>query len=187
MKLVTGLAAALVLLAVACGGDDDDADKSTGGSASTVVIPAADADRVAHEALITVEDLPGDGWLVVEEDDFGDDSGSDDFLAMLEGTPECETLENLSTLGSLFGDAEEEEAEPVGRAQRAIERQDADAFIPTSVEVEVEVEETAAGSRAQFQLVKELLESDETANCLIVVLNRQFAETGPSGFEVDVR
>src|SRR5690606_32292612 len=95
MKLVTGLAAVLVLLAVACGGDDDDADTST------VVIPAADADRVAHEALITVEALPGDGWQVVEEDVFGDDSDGDDFLAMLEGTPECETLENLSTLGSL--------------------------------------------------------------------------------------
>src|SRR5690606_15055714 len=128
-----------------------------------------------------------DGRQGVEGDDFGDDSDGDDFLAMLECTPECETLENLSTLGSLIGDAEEEHAEPVGRAQLAIERQDADAFIPTGVEVEVEIEETAAGSRAQFQLVKELLESDETTECLIIVLNRQFTETGPSGFEIDVR
>ena len=189
MKLKTLLATgilALGLLAAACGGggDDDGGNATTGGS-SGAVIPAADADRVAHEALPTVEDLPGEGWLMIGEDQFDSGSGAD-FLEFIQGNPECETLQNLATLQDVFGGGDEGDA-PVGRAQVEFENQDPDALIPTSIEVEIEIDESAAASRGEFTLVKELFESEETSNCIISVLNNQFAESGPAGVEIEVK
>lgn len=187
MRTLAAALALLALTAAACGGDDNGEDSSgdsnDGGGGDAVVIAAAEADRVAHEALPALEDLPGGDWLVIGEDEFGADSGGE-FLELIEGTPECESLEDLATLQGVFGGGEE--AEPVGRAQVEFENQDPDALIPTSVEVEVEIEESAGGSRAQFDVVRELFESDETSACLIAVLNAQFSEGGPAGLEIEV-
>lgn len=182
MKLIATLVAFVAVFAVACGGDDN----GGGGGGNNVVIPAADANRVAKAALPTVAELPGQDWLVVSEDDFGEDGGNE-FLEMMQGTPECEALENLATLGGMFGDSGTDSNPPVGRAQIGFEHQDPDALIPTSIEVEVEVKESAAGSRAEFTIVRELFESDDTSRCLITVLNNQFAQGGPAGLTIEVK
>jgi hypothetical protein len=172
IALVPVLASVLV---VACGGDGD------GGA--NVVIPAADANSVAYAGLPALEDLPDNDWLVVAQDEF-ESGSSDDFAEFIEGNPDCAALEDLAALQNVFGSEEEEE--PAGRAQVKFEQQDPDAFIPTSVEVEIEVDESAAGSRAEFALVKGLFESDETSRCLISALNNQFAQSGQSGLEIEV-
>jgi hypothetical protein len=185
------LAFAAVLLA-ACGGDDDSGGSTgstTGATGATtgssaVVIEAADADRVAHAGLPTVDDLPGGNWVLIAEDDF--DSGSSaGFLEFIEGNPACATLENLATLESVFG-SDEQDVPPTGRAQREFERQSNDALIPTSIEVEIEIEESSSNSQGAFALVRELFQSDETADCIISVLNEQFVETGPAGIQIEI-
>ena len=184
MKLITPLVAVLAALAVACGNGDDNGGNSQDAAAS-IVIPAEDADRVAHAGLPTMEDLPGENWQVVSEDDFGEPEG-DGFLEFIEGTPECATLENLATLEGVFGAEVEGDDEVTGRAQVEFEQQNPDLLIPPSIEAEIEIDESTAGSRAEFTIVKELFQSDETSNCLITVLNNQFAETGPSGVQIEV-
>ena len=184
MKLMAAGLLLAGMLAAACGGGDDDGGTSDGGGDTNVVIAAADAGRVAHEGLPAVADLPGNDWLVVAEDDFGSSDGS--FLEFIEGNPDCATLENLATLESVFG-GEDNDEPPVGQAQIEFENQDPDSLIPTSIEVEIEIDESAAGSRAAFTIVKDLFESDDTSNCIISVLNSQFAETGPAGLTIEVR
>ena len=178
------IATALVLVGLfsaACGGDGN----GGGDTAGNVVISAADADRVAHAGLPAIEDLPGSDWLITGEDEFSSGGGSD-FLEFIEGNPECETLENLAALEGVFGGAEEDEP-PIGQAQVEFEQQDPDALIPTNVEISIEVDQSSAGSRAQFALVRDLFESDQTSDCLISVLNAQFAETGPGGLQIEVK
>jgi hypothetical protein len=133
-----------------------------------------------------VADLPGGAanWQVTGEDDFGSDDN--DFLEFIKGDPACETLQNLATLESVFGGNDDDD-EPLGRAQREFEHQDAAALLPTSVEVKVEINESAGGSNAAFALAKDLFESNQTSNCLISVLNNQFSETGPPGVEIEVK
>jgi hypothetical protein len=196
-RIVTFLTLGALFLA-ACGGGDDDsstspATGSTGGSTASSgsggggnSISAADADRVAHAALPEAADLPGGAgdWLVTADDDFGSSDGT--FLEFIEGNSECETLQNLATLESVFG-GDDDDDEPVGQAQREFENQDPAALLPTSLEVKIEVDESAGGSQAAFALVKDLFESDETSNCLISVLNNQFTETGPPGVTFEVK
>jgi hypothetical protein len=155
------------------------------GSTDVALISAADADRVAHAGLPTIDDLPGSNWLVVGQDDFGGGS-TGDFAELIQGTPSCETLQNLAALESVFG-GDSQDKEPIGHGQVELENQDPNALIPTSVEVEIEIKDSAAGSRAAFQIVKNLFESDQTSDCLIAVLNKQFAETGPAGMEITVK
>ncbi len=175
----------VAVFAVACGGDDDDGGSS---ASNGVVIAAADADRVAHAGLPALADLPGAGWEIASQDDFGSGgSGDSDFLTMIQGTPECATLENLTTLESVFGGSDTPDEEPIGQAQIEFDQQDPEALIPTSVDVEIKVDQSAGGSKAQFAIVKSLFESEETSNCLITVLNSQFAETGPSGLTIEVK
>jgi hypothetical protein len=203
MKSIATFLAIAALLVAACGGDDDDGGSTagTGGTGSTaatgatgatgtttdsggVVIEAADAGTVAHAGLPAVEDLPGSGWVVTAEDEF-DSGGGAEFLAFIEGNPDCATLENLTALQGVFGgDAEDEE--PLGQAKREFEQQGSTQLIAPTIEVSIEVEESSSGSQAAFGIVRELFQSDETANCIISVLNEQFVETGPAGVEIEV-
>jgi hypothetical protein len=185
MKLLTSLLALATVLAVACSGDDDGGENGapTGGGSNNASIAAEDADRVAHAGLPTVADLPPGNWQVVAQDNFS--SGENSFVNFIEGNPECAQLAELATLESVLG-GEDEDAPPIGHGQVELEDQNPDVLLPTSFEVEIEIDESAAGSRAQFAIVRDLVESDETANCLISVLNTQFAETGPSGVQLEV-
>jgi hypothetical protein len=179
LKALTPLLAVIALLAIACSGGDDEINQAT----ANIMIPPDRANDVAHAALPAVEDLPGSGWQVIGQDQFGSDDN--DFLEFIEGNPDCETLENLAALEDVFGGGEDEET-PVGRAQVEFEQQNPDVLIPASVEVEVEIDQSSAGSRAEFSIVKALFESDETSNCLISVLNSQFADTGPAGLQIEI-
>ena len=177
MKRIAPALVVMSFVIAACGGDGD------GDGGEDVVIPPADAGRVAQAGLPTLDDLPGDSWLVTAEDEFDSDEDNG-FLTFIAGNPECRALEDLATLEGVFGASDEEE--PLGRAQVEFQQQDPDAFIPTTVEAQIEVDDSAAGSRAEFAIVRALFESDETSDCLIAALNSQFAETGPRGISVEV-
>ena len=189
MKLIASMLAVMALLVMACGGGDDSASSSSGSSGSSgsdaaVVIAAGDAGAVAHAGLPTLADLPSGEWAITGQDQFG---GSDDsFLEAIQGNSDCESLQNLATLENVFGGSNQD-TPPVGQAQVAFENQDPNALIPTSVDVEIDVDQSAAGSKAQFTIVKNLFESDDTSNCLISVLNKQFADSGPAGVQIEVK
>jgi hypothetical protein len=181
LKPIAVILALVAMFAAACGGDGDDIREQ---AAANLTIPADRADAVAHAALPAVADLPGSGWEVIGQDEFG--SGDNAFLEFIQGNPECETLENLAALEDVFGGGEDDDETPAGRAQVEFEQQDPDGLLPASVEVEVEIDQSSAGSRAEFSIVKALFESDDTSNCLISVLNSQFSETGPTGLQIEI-
>jgi hypothetical protein len=58
-------------LVAACGGDGD---KAATPAAATVVFSEANANKDAHDALLKVADLPGQGWSVTANDVFSDDT-----------------------------------------------------------------------------------------------------------------
>jgi hypothetical protein len=176
----------LTLLAfalAACGGDDD------GGAAQAVEIFFAPdkADASAHAALPDVADLPGEGWTVVARDDFseGDDEDDLDFEAFAAGEPSCAAMNNLAEFASVFGDDEDDP--PAGHAQIEFERSLDDTFVPSSIEVDVEIQSSVADVEGVWQLVKGILESGDMQNCFIALFNDQFKDlTEESGFKIEV-
>jgi hypothetical protein len=153
VKLILALLAFVAVFAAACGGGGDDSSSS---KTKGVVIAAADADRVAHAGLPALTELPGENWQITGQDDFSDSSSNSDFLNMIQGTPECSTLKNLAALESVFGGQDTSEKAPIGQAQVEFSQQDPTALIPTSVNVEIKIDESSSGSAAQFQVVKDL-------------------------------
>lgn len=131
------------------------------------------ADRLAHEALVVEADLPGSGWEVTARDE-AEDAGESDFLDMAKAEPACAQLASLAALGDLggiFGGSGEADGAPAGRAQVELQRPGAGGFLPVSLEVEVEIEQTVTEVQSGSQLAKGLLESDQTKNCIARVVN----------------
>jgi hypothetical protein len=143
------------------------------------------ADEAAHAAMVEPADLPGRGWEVTARDAGGDDNADSEFLDMARREPACAQIASLASLGELggiFGDSVDNDA-PAGRAQIELEQPSGSgAFMPVSLEVELEIERTASGVQSGWQIVKELLESEQTRNCIARVVNtmfrEQFAESG---------
>ena len=175
----------LTLLAfalAACGGDDD------GGASQAVEIFFApeNADALAHASLPAVADLPGAGWEVTAQDDFGDDDEDGfDFEAFAATEPSCSQLSALANVGGIFGSDEDEL--PAGRAQIEFENGQSEGLIPNGIEVEVEIEETVSEVEGAWKLIKDLFESDETQACMLAVFNTSFSELAADGdIEVQV-
>ena len=164
----------------ACGDDDD------GGGAQAVDIFFApdSADASAHAALPDVADLPGEGWEVTAQDDFGDDDDdSFDFGAFAATEPACDQLSTLANIGGIFGSDDDEQ--PAGHAQVEFENARAESLIPATIEVEVEIEETVSEVEDAWGLVKGLLESDQTEACMLAVFDEAFGEIA-SGGDIDI-
>jgi hypothetical protein len=170
--------------AVACGGGGDSSGGATSGSSNGgVFIEPANADKAAHAAMLAPSDMPGNGWSVVSRDAFDDDGeGDDDFVAAMDGVRECETLSGLASLEGLFGDDEDDK--PSGRANIELERAAANAILPTTVEIEVEIQENAREVQGSWALVKQIIGGDETANCMVAALNKMFSQQ--AGFQAVV-
>ena len=173
---------ALLAFVVACGGDND------GGTSDALDIFFApeNADALAHASLPTAADLPGGGWEVTGQDDFGDDDADEgfDFEAFAASEPACSQLTALVNVGGLFGSSDEEL--PAGRAQIEFESVTPESLLPNSVEVEVEIEETAAEVQGAWNLVKDLFESDRTEACMLAVFNQVFGGLADEDLKVEV-
>ena len=165
----------------ACSGGDD------GGASDAVAIffAPANADALAHAALPAVADLPGSGWEITAQDDFGEDDDDDlDFETFAATEPACAQLSGLANLGGIFGGGEDDE--PAGRAQIEFENAMTESLLPSSIEVEVEIEETVAEVEGAWTLVKDLMESDETEACMLAVFDTMFGELAEQDIEVEV-
>lgn len=183
-NLSTIVAALAGFLLIACGGGNGNS------AAPDAFFILANADQSAHAALVDAADLPGGGWEVtvrgaIEDDDTDSDSDSD-FDAVAQQEPACDQLVGIGNLGGIFGGSGgDDDGERVARAQIEIERATDEALIPTSVEVEIEVESTVAEVQGSWALVKGLLESDRTEECIANVVNTLFGvEMAESGIEV---
>lgn len=181
MKRLTLFLASAALFLAACGGGDDD----NGGS--SVTIAPEDAQRVASEAMPTVDELPGTGWQLIAEDNFGDDSSDgDDFWTYIQDEPACATLQDLAALESVFGSEERDTS--IGRAQREFENLQASGMIPSAIEVEVDIDESAATTQAGWSVVSQLFNSDDMTDCFLAMFDTAFSqEMGDSeGIEISV-
>ena len=169
---LAGLLALGLAVAAGCGGDDDDdagADETANGAPSTATsdetpaeatagAPADDpeADADAHAALIGPEDLPGENWVVVAEDEFDDDLSLGD-----ENSEACRALSEATDSGQ-----EELDAARLGRAQRSLSLSDPEQFVPLSIEVEINVFENEDLPAERFDLFREVLSGDDFVDCL---------------------
>ena len=183
LPILTAALIALAFAVAACSGDDDDGGAS---DALDIFFAPENADALAHASLPAAADLPGGTWEVAAQDDFGDDSDDDfDFEAFAASEPACAQLSGLASLGGIFGGDEEEL--PAGRAQVEFENAGSGGFIPSNIEVEVEIEETVAEVQGAWGLVKELLESSDTEACMLAVFNEVFSDIGDAGeIEIEV-
>jgi hypothetical protein len=107
------------------GGDDDAADEPA-------LFDTGRAYDIARAALPTVEDLPGDGWSVEDEDTFDDDN-----------TPPADTAACRSIATQREASRKKSDPERAGRAQREMAADRGDLF-PISVDVQVNIFNSAA-------------------------------------------
>ncbi len=164
--------AALAL--AACGGDDTPSAAAIAADQGFFELASADAD--AHDALLVIADLPGTGWEITEQDDFGsdDDDGGIDFEDFAAREPACAELTALAALGGLFGSGDDED-DTVAEAQIEFSRS-APGSLPVTVEAELEVKATVAEVQGSWGLVKGIMESQQTRDCMTRAIDAALGE-----------
>ena len=180
LRLTIVAALALALLVSACGGEDDDvADDGPR-------FDPARADELAHAALIGTSNLPGSGWEIAAEDDFDDDGDDgDEFLQFAEQEESCQHITDLAALGDIMGGDDDEDL-PLGRAKVEFERDAGPMDIPSSVEVEIEIEETVADIQGGWGIARSILGSEDTSECFRALMGAVLAEESDGLFEVSL-
>lgn len=83
-------------------------------------------------------------------------------------------LQNLERLGELLGGSADEL--PAGRAQVEVTQSKGSEAIPTSVEMEVGIEETVTEVQAGSAIAKDFLESDAIQTCFRTVMTEAFKQ-----------
>ena len=182
--LPTLLLTLIAFALTACSGDDD------GGASQALDIFFApeNADALAHAALPEATDLPGAGWEVTAKDDFGEDDEGDgmDFETLAASEPACSQFSALANLGGLFGGSSDDEL-PAGRAQIKFENAQSEGLLPNGVEVKVEIDETVAEATGGWEIVRNVLESEDFDACMLAVFNQSFGEMAEEGdFKIEV-
>ncbi len=191
-KLGIVVAVAVMISLAACGGGSSTKNGATSNSSSKdtaaaapVFFPVDQADKLAHQVMPSVSDLPGPGWELTAQDKF-DDSQDNGFDKTMANEPACAQLKTLEALGGVFGSSSNEQP-PAGRAKVEFANSAARGQIPTSVEVDAEIERTGAEVEGSWGLAKDLLSSDQTQQCMLAVFKTAFAESGDlSGVQADV-
>jgi hypothetical protein len=173
------LAALAFALLAACGGDDDDDVDDA---------PRFDPDRadeLAHAALVGTADLPGAGWDVTAEDAFDDSEDDDEFLEFAEQEESCQHIADLAALGGVMGDDDAEEL-PLARAKVEFQRNAGPLDMPSSVEVEIEIEETVGDIQGGWGIISSILGADETRECFAALMSAVMVEESDGLFEVSL-
>lgn len=179
--LLGGILAGITLLA--CGGGDSDED--------AIFFEHDKAPATVRAAMPQPADLPGGGWRITAEDDFGDESGSGEspFEALMKTEPACRNLSDLSALsqlGGIFGGGDPEEGDPyVARAQVELEQSNPAVPVAPRLEVELEVMPTVEETTSSWTIFKSLMEADSTKACIAAMVNTMFDEQmAQSGLEL---
>jgi hypothetical protein len=137
-----------ILLVAACGG----------GSSSEKLVDPAQADTLAHQALLSETDVPGTAWTVSKTDVFNDSGPSTNTAA-------CKDIAARQAAAQAKSDPNR-----AGRAER--ELQDATAgVIPSSVESQVDVFKDAATPADSLKAYQDALKTSNVATCLTDTLN----------------
>lgn len=178
MRVAALLFAALVAVAVACGGGGGGDKKS-----ADVFFQPENADQLAHAALPAVADLPGTGWEITGQDQ--ESSSGPDFGELIKDEPACQNLKNLSTLSDVLGKGSDSTDQPAGHGEIEFEQSDPSALLPTSANVDIKIEKTAAEVQGSWKLVKGIFQAKETSDCFVAVFNNVFKDLG-TGVDVKV-
>lgn len=187
------VAAAVAISLAACGGGSatkggkaNDSDGKNPSAASQVFFPVDQADKLAHQAMPSVSDLPGPGWELTAQDEFDDDESDDSFDQTLANDPACAQLKALDSFGGAFGSSSDEKP-PAGRARVEFANSVARSQIPTSVEVEAEIERTISEVEGAWGLVKDLLNGEQMQQCMLAAFRSAFADSSElAGVEADI-
>jgi hypothetical protein len=140
----------------------------------------ADADTVAHAMLPSAVDL-GTGWDLIAEDAFND-ADDPEFDALLATEPACEgvrELEQLAALDAVMGSAAAQSDMPAGRASIEFENLPSRGYLPLTVEIAIEVEQTLSKIQGGWPVMKQVIEGDELQICLTTIMAAGF-ESDPS-------
>lgn len=141
---VTLILAGLVL--TSCGGGSGTDSRST-------MIDPANADQVAHQALLAESDLPGTGWRVTKSDQF--DSSSNDV-----NTPACKDINSQQQAAKSKADAAR-----AGRAEKELSRETSSP-IPLAIETEVNIFKDTSTPADVLKLFTEATKSKDFGTCL---------------------
>ena len=140
----------LVLLAAACGG------RST--ASGEKLVDPAQADTLAHQALLSENDLPGTGWTVSKTDKFNDAGPGTN-------TSACKDIAARETASHAKSDPNR-----AGRAEKEIQ-DDTEGPIPTAVESQVDVFKDAATPADSLKAFQDALKTSNFETCLKDTLN----------------
>jgi hypothetical protein len=113
------------------------------------------------------EDLPGTGWEVVAEDEFGDGGWPEGL------TTECQAV--ADAIDNVAADA----GEPLGKAQREIHRRSSADAIPLQVNVSVGIYETDSVVERGYWDMQSLIDRADFLDCLGEVLTRANSDAEP--------
>lgn len=168
VALIAGLAVAALL--AAC---DEKAD------ANKPRFDPARATEMSRAALIEPRDLPGSGWTITSDEtdasDSEDDAAADQFI---QDEPACAEYSKMLQLfeGGPY------DTEPVGAAQRELTREKPGSFLPTTVQVDVEVYGSVAEVSEPFDMFKDAL-GPQTQECLALffadAISQELGDSGP--------
>jgi len=151
-------------------------------TAPAAFFAVANADALAHAALPSVEELVGNGWEVTSSDSF--DKGGDDldFDKAVNEHAECAGLSGLTKIGGAFGDNTNEA--PAGRAQVEFDNQ-LQGDIPSSIEVQIEIQDTVAEVQDGWGIAKQLMEGDAFKSCMLAIIPQAIAAQ-TEGMQVEI-
>ena len=163
LRNLAGIWSAFLIFAGCTDKDGHVASSEVGGSVANVVNPV---DTLAREALPSVGDLPGGDWEVAGRDVSEDDD--EQLGEMFTTEPSCRPLRKL--LGLNHVDAEMQDDKPAGRADIEFRRLKSRSRVPSRIDVEIDIEETAAEITEDWDAVKTLFESSETKTCFARII-----------------
>ena len=144
------------------------------------------ADDLAHAAMLDVDALPGDGWQAVAQDSFGGEDAQA-LATIFEQQSACDGLDVLRPLSSLFGGVTGADAPPIGQARVEFTQFTGRTLVPTSVETDVTIEETAGDVEATQSQIRQAIESDQAQGCLLAVLGAGSEPEDGSGDRIDFK
>ena len=156
----TALAAMMIVGGlIACG--DDDSKLRT----EQMAFPADRADYLAHAALPHLGELPGTGWEVATRDKFSTASGDDaETRAFFQHEPACTALTEVP---GFYGSAADKTSR-TARAEVSFQRPGRGLIaMPAGVEVQLEIDETAAEIDKSWKAAKPLFDSGDWQRCML--------------------
>jgi len=128
-----------------------------GGSSSPAFDPKK-ADALAHTALITTDELPGNGWSVTATDDFQDDEKLSDSA----DTSACKAVDAKSTESDRVSMKDRE-----GRAKVSLEQEaGASDVFPVTVDESISIFSSSSAPDAAMKIFREVVSGRDFRTCI---------------------